>query len=757
MNSKSIYISGMHSGQSPFPGNGIARCLRKAFPEINLIGVDHWQGSSGLHDDYLNDVLLFPQWHQIDHERHTNHIRSLLDEGHLWISSLDMEVHWLQENVGEHPNLFAPGKKAIKLTEKPEVQAFSNMEFYIADHMSALAPDDELHAFMRHHSWRCWLKSPYHDASAISSWSSFLRSRDAMTRNWKTPRLFLQRHITGSEESIAFCAHQGRLLGAVHMEKRQITAQGKTWGGRVNELDPETTEQLRQVVQKTQWSGGGELEYTKDPDGKKWIIECNPRFPAWIYGAALAGYNLPARMVSAVLNKDFCEHKSAYPFFVRVVHEVPAKEEVGMGFAVDSQLISTWSASHGGKGKGKGSVSLPELKDSIKDDELKENLNLPTLESETPMPLAYKNEVFQQVQKFQGETPARILLSNWSQASFDHVTLPSRYERSAAPEIRIGYSVKTSPTDAQLLCAKEKNFYLECISQAEIERVINLGVPANRVILNGPGKFWPSTKPPQTGLHMVFCDSIEEFERSAKIPNLTQCLGLRIRLPQLASRFGVAVDEFEEFERLVQAIRSVKGKVALGFHFHMASWAIGIQRWSESFQSVLTWCHSLEQLTQVKVEYLDLGGGFFPQDFKDLNFSVVQECTAQWLKNVKGIYFEPGRALTQDAEILVSRVLDIRHSAKGKIKEIVVDASVAELPLAHNYPHRIFFQHQSGAKSAVQTLEKGGTRILGRICMEDDILSYGVKIPEGTQIGDLIVFGDAGAYERSMSYEFGRG
>jgi diaminopimelate decarboxylase len=41
--------------------------------------------------------------------------------------------------------------------------------------------------------------------------------------------------------------------------------------------------------------------------------------------------------------------------------------------------------------------------------------------------------------------------------------------------------------------------------------------------------------------------------------------------------------------------------------------------------------------------------------------------------------------------------------------------------------------------------------------MEDDILSHGVQLPESVQVGDLVIFGDAGGYERSMSYEFGRG
>ena len=175
--SKKIYISGMHSGQNPCAGIGIARSLRKAFPDINLVGVDHWQGSSGLHESIIDDVLLLPQWKQMNNERHAKFVRSLLDAGHLWISALDMEVRWLAENVGVHENLLAPHQDALKRTEKPSVAALRGLGFQVPEFIPASLPDSEIHSFLRHSSWQCWLKSPYHDAKKISSWNAFVRGR----------------------------------------------------------------------------------------------------------------------------------------------------------------------------------------------------------------------------------------------------------------------------------------------------------------------------------------------------------------------------------------------------------------------------------------------------------------------------------------------------------------------------------------------------------------------------------------------------
>jgi diaminopimelate decarboxylase len=40
--------------------------------------------------------------------------------------------------------------------------------------------------------------------------------------------------------------------------------------------------------------------------------------------------------------------------------------------------------------------------------------------------------------------------------------------------------------------------------------------------------------------------------------------------------------------------------------------------------------------------------------------------------------------------------------------------------------------------------------------MEDDVLSPGLELPSNIAVGDRLVLSDAGAYERSMSYAFGR-
>jgi diaminopimelate decarboxylase len=54
-------------------------------------------------------------------------------------------------------------------------------------------------------------------------------------------------------------------------------------------------------------------------------------------------------------------------------------------------------------------------------------------------------------------------------------------------------------------------------------------------------------------------------------------------------------------------------------------------------------------------------------------------------------------------------------------------------------------------------LRPGADAILGRTCMETDIVATGVEIPAGVRAADVLVVTDVGAYDTSKSYAFGRG
>src|ERR1700712_1022881 len=323
-----VYISGLYCGANPQPGVGIVRSVREAFPSAQIIGVEYSNRVSGIHLNQIDDIWLQRPWDELNLDAYGGRVKQLLSDGAFWISGSDLEAMWLGDLFPKgHPRLLAPPPAAIRRITKPAVEAASHLPVKIPPYVSTALSDWDLHAFCREHNWRVWLKGPYYDAARTPTWDIFEAARAALSKVWSTPRLFLQAHVSGYEESVMLSAYRGELLGAVRMRKRGITSEGKTWAGDISEVPADFLEPLRHMVKELGWTGGGELEMVRDADEQLWLLEMNPRFPAWVHGATLAGHNLPGLLVAAASKVPARAVPKQSREFTRVVLEVPVNEE----------------------------------------------------------------------------------------------------------------------------------------------------------------------------------------------------------------------------------------------------------------------------------------------------------------------------------------------------------------------------------------------------------------------------------------------
>ena len=157
----------------------------------------------------------------------------------------------------------------------------------------ATAEPSAIHRLGRHAGWRLWVKGVYHEAYAALSFDDVMRQIERLQQHWKTSDIFIQAHVPGLERAYTFAAYQGRLLGVVEVEKRWLTAQGKTWAASISEVPQDARETVQATVSKLGWTGGGEIEFIRGTDNQDWLIDFNPRFPAYIHGVSLCGVNLP--------------------------------------------------------------------------------------------------------------------------------------------------------------------------------------------------------------------------------------------------------------------------------------------------------------------------------------------------------------------------------------------------------------------------------------------------------------------------------
>jgi len=321
-----IFVSGVTSGQNPSPGVGVARCLRAGFPDATLVAVDYSRQSAGLAWQDFDRSEIRPPWSGRGESRHAAYVRRCVAGGAIWLSCLDLELQLLAKRLPGRRGVPCPPSAALRRAEKPPAAAGRLLGLPLPPSLRiGSAPQSALASFCREHGWPVWVKGPHYGAAAAWSWYELGPAVRAMAAQWGgRAGLFLQAHSEGQDVTIAFAALRGELLGAVLLEKLERTAEGKVWSGRVSLLPAPLGRRLRAFARATRWTGGGEIECVRDALSRLWLIECNPRFPAWIYGAALAGQNLPARLVAAISGRRCVSPRLRRRGFTRVVLESPA-------------------------------------------------------------------------------------------------------------------------------------------------------------------------------------------------------------------------------------------------------------------------------------------------------------------------------------------------------------------------------------------------------------------------------------------------
>jgi diaminopimelate decarboxylase len=756
-----IYVSGLYSGTNPQPGVGIARSLRAAYPDAVLIGVEYSNRCSGIHWLDFDEIWLQRPWDELNLASHAEEIKRVLDSGALWISSIDLEIMWLASFLPEgHPNLLTAPLAAMNQVGKPAIPAHEGLPVKIPIFVTTEISDWDLHAFCREQDWKVWLKGPYYEAVRIQSWAHFLEMRNVLSNAWATEKLFLQSHVSGYEESVTLSAYKGELLDCVRMRKRDLTELSKTWAGDVSEVEEEIVTPLREIIRKINWTGGAELEMVRDAENQLWLLEWNPRFPAWIHGATITGRNIPAALIEGATGIKAQKSIAIAEEFTRVVLEIPVRSEfplsplpeplggrVGHSLKHPSGLLQFANRLHkldfSNEQSGNGNVQ-----------------EKPSVTQASNIPATFIDDL-KELDLGQIQTPASLFFKNTAAEYFQKASALSKELSSEEIEVRNAYSMKTNPDERLVKLALDSGCYAEAISLLEVKKALSVGFKPEQIILNGPAKWWQREVLPKAEFYSIFCDSLEELNRVIEgVENgdlHTHFLGVRLRTPNIHSRFGIPVDTPETFEKLVEALQKIPAQCRFGVHFHMASSNVGVKQWWHLFESMLRWCGSIEALSGRLVEILDVGGGWFPEDLQKNSgekFRRAIQMIPEFLPNVRQIFSEPGKALAQPSMAVAMQILEIRNFG-GEVREVVVDGSIAELPMYFFYPHRILCQDAENGDW--KSLNRGKTKLLGRLCMEHDIVASNVELPETAQVGDVLVFCDAGAYDRSMSYVFGRG
>lgn len=154
------------------------------------------------------------------------------------------------------------------------------------------------------------VKGKFYEAAICRNLDETQNAYYKMAAKWGLP-VIVQEFIDGTEFNVTGCGDgKGDILSNVAMRKMQITEKGKAWSG-ITINNERILALATRFCQETKWKGGFELELIKDKNDHIYILEINPRIPAWIYLATGVGHNIPEQTVLLALGEK-PEKKTQY-------------------------------------------------------------------------------------------------------------------------------------------------------------------------------------------------------------------------------------------------------------------------------------------------------------------------------------------------------------------------------------------------------------------------------------------------------------
>ena len=305
-----IGVTGLNNTDNPGPGIPVIRSLMES--EVfnpRIIGLVYENLEPGIYMENMADkvyLIPYPSEGSGAYMERIEYIHSK-EKLDLIIPNFDAELFTFMKNSNKLKELgirtFLPTLEQFEERQKSNLPEFGKKYKLNVPKSKALTSYADIKKIEEDFKYPLMVKGKFYDA-----WVAFNEEQvkiyfNKITAKWGVP-VIVQEFIKGTEVNvIALGDGTGETIGAVPMRKQYITDKGKAWGG-ITIDDPKMLELTRHIIRETKWKGGMELELIKTNDNKYYIIEINPRIPAWVYLAVGAGQNLPEALVQLAMNMD---------------------------------------------------------------------------------------------------------------------------------------------------------------------------------------------------------------------------------------------------------------------------------------------------------------------------------------------------------------------------------------------------------------------------------------------------------------------
>lgn len=304
-----VAVTALNAIDSPGPGVAVIRAIRDSRQfDLRIIGLSYEALEPGVYMDGVCDKVyqipypaagveaLFGRMQYI-------HEREKID---VVIPNFDAELYnfmKLADRLKEIGiNSFLPSFEQFEARDKSNLYEFGQKNGLYVPRDQVIYKIDDLPKTAETFGYPLVVKGKFYEATVAYTLEQAQKAFHKLQAKWGLP-IIVQEFIHGTEINVAVLGDgEGNVISAIPMRKLYITDKGKAWSG-ITLQDDDLLELANKFVKATKWRGGCEIELMRTLDGRPFIMEVNPRFPAWIYLTAGAGQNQPAALTLMALGE----------------------------------------------------------------------------------------------------------------------------------------------------------------------------------------------------------------------------------------------------------------------------------------------------------------------------------------------------------------------------------------------------------------------------------------------------------------------
>jgi diaminopimelate decarboxylase len=347
----------------------------------------------------------------------------------------------------------------------------------------------------------------------------------------------------------------------------------------------------------------------------------------------------------------------------------------------------------------------------------------------------------------------------YSTAGF--TALYRRFAEAFAPETPlICYAVKANSNLAVLRHFAGFGAGADVVSEGELRRALAAGVPPERIIFSGVGKTAAELEAALgADIHQINVESLPELRRLSDIacaqgriarvgirvnPDVDAHTHVKISTGRKENKFGIELDEAVAAYRLAGELPGIE---PVGLAVHIGSQLVDLEPYRRAFERAAELILELRAVG-FTVTRMDLGGGIGIRYHAERPLEPTSY--ARLVREIFGslglaLAFEPGRALSASAGLLVSQVVYVKESSAKRF--VIVDAAMNDLmrPALYDAWHDIVPVRLPGPGASLNPAD-----VVGPVCETGDTFAVDRDLPPLAE-GDLVAFTAAGAYGAVMS------